>query len=122
MSEEFRYVDDPFEEEDLGFRTMTGIENLHLVESALRICGRKYFRSPSEKRKWLKIDGQVTRGVIPTGWVKNCMEWARNKNKGRIIITLPKLTSLVQNRARMTDWLAEHPDEQQKKPRDYSFD
>ena len=122
MTEEPRYVDDPFEEEDLGFRNLTGIENLHLVESAQKVCGRKYFRSPSEKRKWLKIDGQVTRGVISTKWVENCIEWARAKNKGRIIITLPKLTSLVQNRARMTDWLAEHTDEPSHTREDYSFD
>jgi hypothetical protein len=119
---EQRYVDDPFEEEDLSWRTpKTGIDNLHAVESAMAVCGRKYFHSRAEKRKWERIDSNISSGTMPMKWLENCIEWARGKNKGRIIITLPKLTNLVLNRARMTDWLAENPDEGQR-TRDYSFD
>lgn len=117
-----RYVDDPFEDEDLSYRSLSGIENERMVGKAFGITGRKYFRSPKEKRRWLLIDAQMAKATMPVTWVENCFDWARGKNKHRIIITLPRLINLILNKARMTDWLAEHSDEQSKQPRDYTID
>jgi hypothetical protein len=113
MTEEPRYVDDPFEEEDASWQTTSGIDNLDIIEGAQKICRRHVhpFHSKAEKNKWLKIDRQVTKGIIGKPWIDNCFEWAKGKNSDRLIITMPKLASLILNKARMTDWNASQAEE-----------
>lgn len=105
MADEPRYVDDPFEDDAPDLST-NGIENLAIIQVAQKICRRpsKPFHSMAEKRKWLKIDKQHSKGMISMAWIANCCEWARETNKERLIILMPALASLILNKARMTDW------------------
>ncbi len=105
MNDEPYYVDDPFEEGELDLST-SGIEHLHIVEKAQKICRRPRnpFHSMKEKRKWIQIDKKITRAIIGPAWIENCFDWATEKNKDRLIILMPALASLILNAARMTDF------------------
>lgn len=113
MTDEPMYVE-PGEEfdavDDYSWRYIDDMENQDIVRTAFLICGgRKYFATPKEARKWRKIDGQITRGLIPIGWVKYCFEWARKKNHRVIAIKVDALGSLIINKAKMQDWLGSQP-------------
>lgn len=109
--DEPHYVDNdeqgiPVEEEDLSWKSMSGIDNAWIIERAQKIC-RRYvhpFHSQSEKNKWLKIDRQYTKGLISKEWLENCYNWAWESNRTTLRITMPKLASLILNKARMTDF------------------
>jgi hypothetical protein len=116
MGDEPYYTDDPFDEEpDLS---TSGIENLWIIEKAQKICRRPShpFHSPKEKRKWIKIDGQYSRGVIGELWLEHCLSWAEYKNKERLIIIMPALANYILNKARMTDWNATRKTEEEWEP------
>jgi hypothetical protein len=111
--DEPRYVDNdsdgvPVEEEDLSWQTLSGIERTDIIERAKKVC-RRYkhpFHSQAEKNKWLKIDKQVVKGTISDEWLEFCFHWAWEKNSTTLRITMPKLASLILNKARMTDFHA----------------
>jgi len=99
------YVDDPFEGDAPDLST-NGIEHLEIVEEAQKICRRPAnpFHSPAEKRKWIKIDKQYSKGMIGMPWIQHMFEWAKEKNKERLIIIMSSLATAILNKARMTDW------------------
>lgn len=114
MSEEPRYVDDPWEEEDNWWKP-DDLVNQDLIISAFLSAGRtsKRFRSKSEKNRWKRIDERISNGKLPKAWVQNCIDWAMGRNKQHfpaIAIKFTALTSLILNGARMDDWLSEHPE------------
>lgn len=105
-----RYVEpgEEFDDEDFSWRYIDDFENRDIIQEVFAVCGgRKYFASQKEARRWRKIDGQITRGLIPIGWVRFCIEWARKKNKGITAIKVEPLGSLVMNKAKMQDWIGE---------------
>jgi hypothetical protein len=113
MTDEPRYVENdsdgvPIEEEDLSWQTTSGIDNLAIIERAQKICRRPRnpFHSKAEKNKYLKIDKQYSKGMISDAWLENCYDWAWKKNGTTLAITMPKLASLILNKARMTDFNA----------------
>jgi hypothetical protein len=115
--DEWRYVDDPFEDDGPDLST-SGIENLWIIEKAQDICRRPShpFHSPKEKRKWAKIDKQHTKGMIGKPWIEHCLGWAKYKNKKRTVIIMPALANYILNKARMTDWNATQKAEEEWEP------
>lgn len=113
MTDEPYYVDDPFEGDAPDLST-SGIEHIDIIDTAKKVCRRPVnpFHSMAEKRKWLKIDKQIGKGMIGQPWIDNCIEWAKEKNKERLIIMMPALASLILNKARMTDFNANLSEEQ----------
>lgn len=116
MNDEPRYVDpdDPFEDEQTSRDkiNLNGIEDLELLGMARRATGRKVdtdFQSAKEKRRWVLIDKQSKKGLIPQGWIEHCISWAKQKNKIRLIILFPALTSFILNKAKMQDWIGTQP-------------
>ena len=96
----------PVEEEDLSWQTLSGIDNVWIIERAQKVC-RRYkhpFHGQPEKNKWLKIDRQYSKGMISKEWLENCYTWAWEQNRTTLRITMPKLASLMLNKARMTDF------------------
>ncbi len=121
MAKTTRYINvgEEWDEEDFSWRYIDNFANRDIIEKAFRICGgRKYFRSPKESRKWNKIDGQITRGVIRTEWVDHCMKWAEDKNAMRCVIKVDALGSYILNKAAMQDWSMENRDNL-RRPEDY---
>lgn len=125
--DEPRYVDDPFAEEDTGWKYYTDLPEAYhpLLLRAFRVTGRtsNTFRKPAEKRKWGLILGQVERGLIPLEWIDHCIDFAKTKNSGisrGVAYTFDTLTKYIQNKAAMTDWQARHP-EVLRKPGGYEF-
>ena len=112
MSDEPTYVaiGDEFENEDDAWRDPDDLENQELIKEVFQVCGnRKYFKTPKEARKWRKIDGQISRGVIPQAWVDHCMEWVRKKNRQRTKIIVDALGTYFLNKAAMQDFLTNQP-------------
>lgn len=114
MNDEIRYVDSPWddEQEKLDKINLTGIEDLDLLARIRNATGRgatTNFASPSEKRKYRKIDTQYVDGKIPDGWIDQMVKWAQRKNSGRIVIKFPALMSAILNKPRMQDWINEQP-------------
>jgi hypothetical protein len=105
MTEEPRYVDDPFGDDAPDLST-SGIEHLHIVEKAQKICRRPVnpFHSPAEKNKWKKIDKQYDKGMISMEWIEHMFGWAKEKNRKRTVIIMSALASAILNKARMTDF------------------
>lgn len=98
----------PVDEQDESWRTLAGIDNVWIIERAQKVC-RRYvhpFHGKPEKNKWLKIDRQFTKGLISKEWIEDCYNWAWNKNRVTLRITMPKLASAILNKARMTDFHA----------------
>lgn len=113
---DIRYVDadDPWEDEQVKKDkvNLSGIEDLELLAKVRAATGRKAtsnFASPKEKNRYRLIDKQYRKGTIPSGWIDNCLDWAKSKNKQRIVIMFPSLTSLILNKARMQDWINKQP-------------
>lgn len=114
MSDEIRYTDSPWddEQERLNKVNLTGVENLELLTTLRNATGRSAktnFSSPKEKRKYLKIDKQFSAGKIPQGWIDKMVRWAERKNRGRIAIMFPALLSAILNKANMQDWINSQP-------------
>jgi hypothetical protein len=113
MSDQPRYVDDPFEDEGPDVST-SGIENIEVLEKAQRVCRRwaNPFHKTAEKRKWLTIDKKITKGKIGEPWLEHCFTWAKGKNQERLVIKLPALASYINNTVAMSDWLQGQAKEQ----------
>jgi hypothetical protein len=112
MSDEPTYVPlgDEFENEDDSWRYPDDLENQELIKEVFKACGnRRYFKTPKEARKWRRIDGQVSRGVIPQDWVEHCMEWVRKKNRQRTKIIVDALGTYFLNKSAMQDFLTNRP-------------
>lgn len=121
MIDEPIYIDagDEFDMEDHSWKYPDDLKNQIIIKQVFYICGkRKYFKSKKEARKWRKIDGQIDRGVLPSGWVKNCIDWAKDKNEQLCAIKVDALGSLILNKARMQDWQMEHKRDA-RKPNDH---
>jgi len=110
------YVDDPFEDTDNSWRYMDDLpeEYLDVVARAFTTCGRtsKTFRTKAEKRKWVKITGQMEKGIISEAWVNHCIAFAKKRNSGGgygVKYTFDTLTKYIQNKAAMTDWHSQNP-------------
>lgn len=122
MPRDVRYINagEEWDEEDYSWRHIDDFKNRDIIEKAFRICGnRKYFKSQKEARKWRKIDGQVSRGLIRTEWINHCMKWAEDKNSMKFAINVEALGSFIMNKASMQDWLIENRDTLMR-PEDYS--
>ncbi len=116
-----RYIadGDEFDEEDNSWRYPDSLNNQDVIHRAFEVCGhRQYFRSQKESRLWHKIDGQVTRGLIPMGWIEVALRWAKMQNAQVIRIKVETLGNFIMNKARMQDWMGEHKDAF-RKPSDY---
>lgn len=118
MNEEPRYVDpdDPWEDEQTNKdkTNLAGVSNLDLLGKLRGATGRKTdndFASPKEKRRYLLIDKQHGKGMIPDGWIDQLVGWAQTKNKGKtaVVIMFPALVSAILNKARMQDWINTQP-------------
>jgi hypothetical protein len=109
MSDEPTYVDvgDEFSNEDTAWRYSDDLANQDVMDKVFSVCRRptKTFKTPKEARKWRKIDGQISRGLIPSSWTEHCIAWAKKKNFRVIAITVDKLGSYVINKAAMQDFL-----------------
>jgi len=107
------YVDvgDEFGDEDTSWRYPDDLANQDTIKNVFAICGgRKYFANPKEARKWRKIDGQITRGMIGQAWLDHCLEWAKKKNFRATVIKVDALGSYVMNKAKMQDFLTKEID------------
>lgn len=109
---------DPFEEEDNAWRYYDDLnEEWHsLIELAMQVTGRTSytFRKPAEKSKWKTIIGQLDKNMVKPEWVYHCIRYAEKKNSGHsrgVPYTFETLTKYIQNKAAMTDWLAENPEQ-----------
>lgn len=103
---------DEFLEEDNEWMYYTDFKNKQMIAKVFQVCGRrKYFASRKEANLWRKIDSGVHKGTIPMGWVENCIEWGKGKNRGVTAIKVEPLGRLVMNKARMSDWMNEHKNE-----------
>jgi hypothetical protein len=102
------YVDvgDEFGDEDDSWRYPDDLINQSVIKKVFAICGgRKYFATPKEGRKWRKIDGQISRGLIPSDWIDHCIAWAKKKNFRATLIKVDALGSYILNKAKMQDFL-----------------
>jgi hypothetical protein len=80
---------------------------------ALRVCGRSYFRGQtkhnSEFALWeeqeRKIIGASDECFLQRAWIKNVIEWAREKNKQGTIITFPVLLKMIADDDRRIDFM-----------------
>ena len=113
-----RYVDpnDPWEDGQAkrDKTNLAGVSNLDLLAKLRGATGRKAdndFASPKEKRRYLLIDKQHGKGMIPDGWIERLVKWAQRKNDGRtvVVIMFPALVSAILNKARMQDWINTQP-------------
>lgn len=113
MTDEPRYVDDPFEEEDHWWKTDELIHQ-EILRQAFSACRRTFrFKSKSERTKWTRIDKQLADNKIPFAWIENCITWAEKKNRPlypRVAIQLESLANFILNKSRMEDWLGKNPD------------
>jgi hypothetical protein len=77
----------------------------YVVENAMRICGRDgdYFSSYSERNQWIGIAKGMEKNSIPLVWVKHCIKWAMNKNRLKLCIKFPSLTSFILDEIKMQD-------------------
>ncbi len=116
--DEPRYVDpdDPWEDEQVkkNKTNLAGVSNLDLLARLRGATERKAdndFASPKEKRRYLLIDKQHGKGMIPDGWIDRMVTWAQRKNNGRtiVVIMFPALVSAILNKARMQDWINTQP-------------
>ncbi len=118
MNDEPRYVDpdDPFEDMQAlkDKKNLNGIDNLDLLAKMRAATGRKPttdFADAREKRRYLLVENQNSKGLIPDGWIDFTTEWVADYNRkhGRIRIMFPKLLDYVLNKAKMQDWIGKQP-------------
>lgn len=118
MNDEPRYVDpdDPFEDEQAqrDRTNLNGVDNLDLLTKLRSATGRKPttdFASYKEKRRYLLIEKQNKKGLIPGGWILFTSQWVAdyNRKQGRIRIMFPKLLDYILNKAKMQDWIGQQP-------------
>ena len=123
-NEEVVYSDSPYDDDYLSRdRPKWTIPKTDLAKQALCACGRKYYKSRSERSHWLKIEKAMvplTVGVTstyPTEWVENCIAWAEKKNReyrkerpGRlgVAILFPQLLSLIENNGQKLDFVSKY--------------
>lgn len=113
------YVDigDEFDNEDNSWRYSDDLQNKSVMSQVFAVCRRpsKRFKTPKEARKWRKIDGQISRGLIPSDWIEHCLAWAKKKNFRVTAITVDSLGSYVINKAAMQDFLTSKPEDLEPK-------
>lgn len=114
---DLRYVS--IDQEDGVFgRPKKLIPNTDFAKKALGICGRKFYQ-PGEKSRWLKIEKAMLplsaglESIYPTEWVEQILEWAKKKNKYRIVIVFPNMLNAIENEDLKNDFIAywhkQHP-------------
>lgn len=95
MSDEWEYVDDPWE--DFSWRNPASEQERTL----LALCGRKYFKSEAQARKVHNIFRMTVQGErkYPDPYIQEIMEWVRKQNRGRnaLVITLDAAISAIRN-------------------------
>lgn len=101
------YVDDPFEEEDHWWKPDSGTRRLDLLWLAMGATGRSKFASKKERRQWLSIESKLEKKQLTEEWVITRIEWARDKNKGRLIIRFDVLLKYILNMGKYQDWINE---------------
>lgn len=102
---DIRYVDDPFgDDADPLDASKEGY--LDLLRRLLATCGRERvrFKDTKERTVWRKLAKLYDKGRIDDGWIDNCVEWAEDKNRHRVVIQLISLMNLIMNLERLQEW------------------
>jgi len=89
-----------------------------LAIEALKVCGRKYFKGQtkhnSEFALWeeqeRKAIGASDECFLQRAWIKNVIEWVRQKNIKGTVITFPVLLKMISDDDRRIDFLGINKD------------
>jgi hypothetical protein len=113
MTGEIRYVDDPWEDEETGYsgrRPKWMSPSTPFQKQVLAAAHRKYWPDKTTRSRFVMIEKamQPMRHVMtpemPEEWVKNCLQWFKNKNK-KGFIPLKGLLTLINNEDRKSDFI-----------------
>lgn len=101
-----RYVDNPFEEDDL-WKDHRNASKRDILEQAFDVTWRtsKRFQSEAEFRRWEKA------AKLDDDWLYELIDWAEQKNERVVAIKMPQLLSAMLNKARYDDWLSRQEEE-----------
>lgn len=81
-------------------------------EDILRVTGRKYFQTEAQAKS-VRAIFRLTK-KFPSAYVLELMEWARERNKSRTIITLPKLIRAIRNPDNRAMFLSTEPETEER--------
>lgn len=114
MTEETRYVDDPFEDEDYGRtarrRPKWQSPSTPFQLAVLSAAKRKYWPDKDVRHEFIMIEKAmqpittVTMPDMPIEWVRHCAKWFRNKNK-RGFIPLKGLLTFIHDEDKKSDFI-----------------
>jgi hypothetical protein len=101
------YLFDPDEDEQTIQRAALRAKT-PLQERALAACGRKYFKSTEERKRWRLLEGKTLGGtdeqILYAAWLYHNIELWEKANSKMVERIFYKLMSAMENEERRIDW------------------